>query len=206
MSHRLADNPDPSPLLAGLSADQWRERLAHFKPGDPLPDPRTPTGDKGIDALAHAASQQNSSYAWGGNKSKDGPSQGQGDNGEGANTWHDWDRYGYDCGGLVRYSTEQGAGIDVGMGTNNIDKNPHLDHVAGGIPGSVIRQNAQAGDILIFGENAGDPFSGSSTHHTGLYVGNGFMINAPESGKPIQVDSLDDYAHETTDVLRAPSR
>ncbi|OMB85378.1 C40 family peptidase [Mycolicibacterium conceptionense] len=206
ISQHLADNAHPSPLLAGLTAGQWRERLAHFHPGDPLPDPRTPTGDKSIDALAHAASQQNSSYAWGGNKSKDGPSVGQGDTGQGANQWHDWDRYGYDCGGLVRYSIEQGAGLDVGMGTNNIDTNPRLDHVAGGIPGSVIDQHARPGDILIFGQNAGDPFSGSDTHHTGLYIGNGYMINAPESGQPIRVDTLDGYQDETTDVLRAPSQ
>ncbi|MGB0970766.1 MAG: C40 family peptidase [Mycobacterium sp.] len=203
VSHHLADNAAPSPLLAGLSADEWRQRLSTFKPGDPLPDPRTPTGDKAIDALAHAAGQQNTTYAWGGNKSASGPSPGQGDNGDGANTWHDWDRVGYDCGGLVRYSVQQGAGVDVGMGTNAIDTNSHLGHVAGGVPGSVIGQHAQPGDILIFGENPGGPYSGSNTHHTGLYVGNGYMINAPQSGQPVRVDSLREFRNETTDILRA---
>jgi cell wall-associated NlpC family hydrolase/uncharacterized protein YukE len=200
VSHHLADNPTPSPLLAGLSADQWRERLAHFKPGDPLPDPRTPTGDKAIDALANAVGQQNTTYAWGANKSKEGPSRGQGDTGQGANQWHDWDRYGYDCGGLVRYSVEQGAGIDVGQGTNAIDSNPNFAHPAGGVPSSAVIGKAQPGDVLVFGGSR--PYAGAGTDHTGIYIGNGYMINAPQSGEPVRVDAV--AGHGTTDILRLP--
>lgn len=200
MSHHLADNPTPSPLLAGLSADQWRQRLAHFKPGDPLPDPRTPTGDKAIDALANAVGQQNTTYAWGGNKSKDGPSQGQGDTGQGANKYHDWDRYGYDCGGLVRYSVEQGAGIDVGQGTNSIDTDPNFSHPAGGVPSSAVVGTAQPGDVLVFGGSR--PYAGAGTDHTGIYIGNGYMINAPDSGDPVRVDAV--AGQGPTDILRLP--
>jgi cell wall-associated NlpC family hydrolase/uncharacterized protein YukE len=200
ISHHLADNPTPSPLLAGLSADQWRQRLATFKPGDPLPDPRTPTGDKAIDSLAYAVGQQNTTYAWGANKSKDGPSQGQGDTGQGANQYHDWDRYGYDCGGLVRYSVEQGAGLDVGQGTNSIDANPSFSHPAGGIPSSAVVGKAQPGDVLVFGGSGAYP--GAGTDHTGIYIGNGYMINAPESGEPVRVDPV--AGHGSTDILRLP--
>lgn len=202
VSHHLADNPHPSPLLAGLSADQWRERLSHFQPGDPLPDPRTPTGDKAIDALANAAGQQNTTYAWGGNKSKDGPSQGQGDDGQGANQNHDWDRYGYDCGGLVRYSVQQGAGFDVGQGTNSIDRNPGFSHPAGGLSSQAAAAQAQAGDVLVFGGSGA--YQGSGTDHTGIYIGNGYMINAPESGEPVRVDKVGP-GRGNTDILRVPS-
>lgn len=199
-SHHLADNLTPSPLLAGLSADQWRERLAHFKPGDPLPDPRTPTGDRAIDSLANAVGQQNTTYAWGGNKSKDGPSQGQGDTGQGANQWHDWDRYGYDCGGLVRYSLQQGAGFDVGQGTNTIDGSSQFGHPGGGMPSSAVIGTAKPGDVLVFG--GAQPYAGTGTEHTGIYIGNGYMINAPESGEPVRVDAV--TGHGSTDILRLP--
>jgi cell wall-associated NlpC family hydrolase/uncharacterized protein YukE len=204
VSHHLSDNPRPAPLLAGLSADEWKQRLAHYSPGDPLPDPRTPTGDKAIDALANAAGQQNTTYAWGGNKSKDGPSQGQGDNGSGANQNHDWDRVGFDCGGLVRYSLEQGAGFDVGQGTDAIDSNSHFTHYQGmgGIPSGVVDSKAQAGDVLVFGGTGA--YAGSGTDHTGIYIGNGYMINAPESGEPVRVDKVGS-GRGNTDILRMPT-
>lgn len=214
----LEDNPNPSPLLAGLSAEQWRERLAHFKPGDPLPDPRTPTGDKAIDALAHAASQQNTSYAWGGNGSKDGPSPGHKATPqeypnmtqrelEQDGSWlsRDDERVGYDCGGLVRYSVQQGADIDVGMGTNNIDTNPQLTQGPGHIPSATLNNSAaEPGDILVFGGSR--PFEGGNTHHTGLYIGNGYYINAPESGAPVRVDDLSSSRRDFADVLKVPGK
>lgn len=202
ISRHLADNPHPAPLLAGLSADQWHQRLANYQPGDPLPDPRTPTGDKAIDSLGYAAGQQNTTYAWGANKSKDGPSQGQGDTGQGANQNHDWDRYGYDCGGLVRYSVEQGAGFDVGQGTNSIDSNSHFARPGGGLTSSQAATQALPGDVLVFGGSGG--YQGSGTDHTGIYIGNGYMINAPESGEPVRVDKVGS-GRGTTDILRLPS-
>ena len=204
VSRHLADNLHPSPLLSGLSAQEWRDRLANFQPGEPLPDPRTPTGDPAIDALAHAASQQNTTYAWGGNKSPDGPSVGQGDNGDGANHFHDWDRYGYDCGGLVRYSVQQGAGFDTGMGTNAIDTNPNFTQGAGHTPSATLGNSlAGPGDVLVFGGS--QAFAGGNTDHTGLYIGNGYYINAPQSGQPVQVDNVNlrgDYA----DILKVPGQ
>lgn len=190
-SHHLSDNPNASPLLAGLSAAEWRERLKNYQPGQPLPDPRTPTGDPAIDALANAAGQQNTTYAWGGNKNKNGPSVGQDDNGDGAHQNHDWDRHGYDCGGLVRYAVQQGAGFDVGMGTGAIDadKNRHFTH-SPGVPNSLVAQQAKPGDVLVFP---------SGTGHTGIYIGNGFMLNAPDSGNPVRVDTI--KGHGVTDIL-----
>ncbi|ULP48034.1 C40 family peptidase [Mycolicibacter virginiensis] len=199
-SDYLATNPNPSPLLSGLSAQEWRDRLANFKPGDPLPDPRTPTGDPAIDSLAHAASQQNTTYAWGGNKSPDGPSVGQGDEGDGANQFHDWDRYGYDCGGLVRYSVQQGAGFDTGMGTDAIDTNPTFTQSGGNVPSSAIAGNAQTGDVLVFGGVGG--YQGGATQHTGIYIGNGYMMEAPGSGSPVSVGGVS--GHGSADILRLP--
>jgi hypothetical protein len=194
----LALNPSAAPLLAGLSADEWRQRLAHYSPGDPLPDPRTPTGDKAIDSLANAVGQQNATYAWGGNRSLTGPSQGHGDNGGDATKMDDLHRVGYDCGGLVRYSVQQGAGFDVGMGTGAIDSNSHFPHPKDlmQVPSAGVVGKAQPGDVLVFTKGTG---------HTGIYIGNGFMINAPDSGNPVRVDQVGP-GRGPTDILRIPSR
>lgn len=206
----LGPNASIAPLQAGLSADEWRRRLAHYKPGDALPDPRTPTGDRSIDAIAHAAGQQGSSYAWGGNRNLNGPSTGVPDGGT-ADRLKDTSRLGYDCGGLVRYSVEQatpgfgpnGKGLDVGIGTDAIDGNHNLTRINenGRIPSTSIN-NGQAGpgDVLVFGGQI------SGTQHTGLYLGNGFYINAPGSGMPVQVDDLRNRTPDFADVLRVPGR
>lgn len=207
---KLGPNASIAPLQAGVSADEWRKRLAHYKPGDALPDPRTPTGDRSIDAIAHAAGQQGSSYAWGGNRNLNGPSTGVPDGGT-ADRLKDTSRLGYDCGGLVRYSVEQatpgfgpnGKGLDVGIGTDAIDGNHNLTRINenGRIPSTSIN-NGQAGpgDVLVFGGQT------SGTQHTGLYLGNGFYINAPGSGMPVQVDDLRNRTPDFADVLRVPGR
>ncbi|SKH55051.1 NLP/P60 protein [Mycobacteroides abscessus subsp. massiliense] len=217
-------SPDPSqrlnlgykasiaPLLAGRSAEEWRQRLANYKPGDALPDPRTPTGDRSIDAIANAAGQQGSSYAWGGNRNIDGPSPGtlKWDIGNGAHDNADDKRIGYDCGGLVRYSVGQatpgfnanGTPLDVGLGTDAIDSNHNLTRINenGRIPSTGINNSqAGAGDVLVFGGKA------SGTDHTGLYLGNGFFINAPGSGMPVQIDDLRNRTPDYADVLRIPA-
>lgn len=205
----LESNPFPSPLLSGLSAQDWHERLANFRGGDPLPDPRIPTGDKAIDTLACAAGQQNTTYAWGGNKRTDSPSSGtlewESDPEGGAHVHQDQNRVGYDCGGLVRFAVAQGAGFDTGVPTDTIDTCPHFVHVSGGLVSSEAVTHARPGDVFVWG--AAVPFGGTSTYHTGIYVGNGWMINAPCSGKPVQVEPVVTQCtnRRATDVLRIPS-
>ncbi len=210
-SHRhncmcLEPNPYPSPLLAGLNAEDWRSRLANFQGCDPLPDPRKPTGNKAIDTIAFAAGQQNTTYAWGGNQRIDSPSAGTlnwEDNPEGGAHFHqDQNRVGYDCGGLVRFAVYQGAGFDTGVPTDAIDRNPNFDHVSGGLISSEAITHAKPGDVFVWGSAAA--FQGIGTTHTGIYVGNGWMINAPCSGTPVRVEPVVTQCinRPATDVLR----
>lgn len=211
----LESNQHPSPLLAGLTGQAWRERLVHFQSGDPLPDPRTPTGDKAVDTLAFAAGQQNTTYAWGGNRRTDSPSSGTLDWDDpgppatpyegGAHVNLDQNRVGYDCGGLVRFSVAQGAGFDTGVPTDTIDTCPHFIHVAGGLVSNQAISHAEAGDVFVWG--SASPFAGVNSYHTGIYVGNGWMINAPCSGKPVRVEPVVTPCNNrpATDVLRIPS-
>ncbi|OHU68852.1 hypothetical protein BKG86_02035 [Mycobacteroides chelonae] len=225
----MADNPpgwDPN-MAAGPQRDQaWKDYLAGKNPDGSQRAPGTPplalpkpeaVSDKGLRVIGAAGRSQGVSYAWGGNHSTQGPSQGTlaGDPPDGgAHQYHDDQRVGFDCGGLVRYSTQQGAGYDVfqradgldsGAGTDRIDKSQHLTPIDGGarIPSAQISSVARPGDILVF-EIPGsghEAFSGQNTQHTGIYVGNGFMINAPESGVPVRLDNADRDGRRT-DVLR----
>jgi cell wall-associated NlpC family hydrolase len=45
----------------------------------------------------------------------------------------------------------------------------------------VAIENLQPGDILFYG----DPI-----HHVGIYIGNGEMIEAPETGKTVRVATI----------------
>ena len=200
-SRHLDDNPRPSPLLAGSTGQEWRQRLANFHPRDPLPDPRTSTGDKAIDTLAFASGQQNTTYAWGGNKRTDSPSSGTLalDVDGGATQHRDDSRVGYDCGGLVRFAVAQAAGFDTGMGTIAIDTCLDFTRVVGGLGSGQAAAQAEPGDVLVFGAHC--PFGGDGTFHTGIYIGNGYMINAPQSGQPVQVDPVGVW-RGATDILR----
>ncbi|WP_457135482.1 NlpC/P60 family protein [Mycobacteroides abscessus] len=223
----MADNPpgwDPN-MGPGPARDQaWKDYLAgknvdgtQRAAGTPpafLPKPEA-VQDKALRTIGAAGRQQGVSYAWGGNHDVNGPSPGHKAtpqeypnytpeqlHNDGSWTYNDDQRIGYDCGGLVRFSVGEGAGIDVKQGTYAIDTNGVLAQVKGGIPPTSIGQYAQPGDVLVFGGPGG--FSGASTTHTGIYIGNGYMINAPESGSPVRIDGV--QGHGTTDVLRIPGQ
>lgn len=217
----MADNPpgyDPN-MGPGPARDQaWKDYLSGKEvngsqraPGAAplaLPKPEA-VQDKALRTIGAAGRQQGVSYAWGGNQSPDGPTKGHGEKGTLADTYEDWNRTGFDCGGLVRYSVAQGAGVDPFVmvdsdpripgnvpGTDRIDHSKYLAQVPEGL------SHAQPGDVLVFGNNGHEPFTGSGTHHTGIYLGNGVVINAPESGQPVNTLPLATWKNEPTDVLR----
>jgi cell wall-associated NlpC family hydrolase len=111
----------------------------------------------------------------------------------------------------VRFSMFRATGNDSfahngpsGAGTDQLDTSKYLARVRGGISNERgVEQFAQPGDVLIFGNQGHQAFSGSQTRHTGIYIGNGIIINAPESGQPVRLNQLRDWAGEPTDILRA---
>jgi cell wall-associated NlpC family hydrolase len=77
----------------------------------------------------------------------------------------------FDCSGLVDY-----AYALAGM--------PGLPHSAAALQGmgeSVSRADLQPGDLVFFG---------SPAYHVGIYVGNGEMVNAPNSGSVVRVEPI----------------
>lgn len=211
----LLDNPPNFPPVGpGAQRDQnWQRYLNGFNadgsrrvsagvPPAALPKPEA-VQDKGLRAIGAAGRQQGISYAWGANQSPYGPTKGHGDGGGEATRNHDDQRTGFDCGGLVRFSEFQATGRDVfehtgpdKSGTDLIDNSKYLDQVKGGISA------AQPGDVLVFGNSGHEAFSGAGTHHTGIYLGNGVIINAPGSGEAVRTDALMQWKGEPTDVLR----
>jgi cell wall-associated NlpC family hydrolase len=110
-------------------------------------------------------SQLGVQYAWGGGNTQ-GPTYGIRDGGV-ADSHGDYRKIGFDCSGLMIYAFAP------------ITTLPHYSgyqyHSGRKVPLSQMRR----GDMLFWGTQR--------IHHVALYLGNGQMIEAPESGKHVRV-------------------
>ncbi|MCA1840601.1 MAG: NlpC/P60 family protein [Actinomycetota bacterium] len=77
----------------------------------------------------------------------------------------------FDCSGLMLYSWGK-AGVSL----------PHSSREQFAVTKHVSRDALQPGDLVFFG---------SPIHHVGMYVGNGNMVHAPETGETVQIDSME---------------
>lgn len=91
----------------------------------------------------------------------------------------------FDCSGLTMMAWRQ-AGIRL----------DHYSVAQWGQGRHVSRDQLRAGDLVFFADNTSDP---STIHHVGIYVGNGQMINAPQTGDVVKYSSIDrsDYIGAT---------
>lgn len=83
--------------------------------------------------------------------------------------WGGESPHGFDCSGLVRY-----AYMRVGISL------PHSSYAMSATGRRVGRSQLEPGDLLFY-EGLG---------HVGIYVGNGRMVHAPQSGRSVEVVSL----------------
>lgn len=79
---------------------------------------------------------------------------------------------GFDCSGLIQYSYRQ-AGLVIPRST------AEQRRAAVGV--SDLRE----GDLLFFDQE------GKKNSHAGIYLGNGYFIHAPSSGKRVRMDRLE---------------
>ena len=77
----------------------------------------------------------------------------------------------FDCSGLVNWAFEQ-AGMDV----------PRTSRALSQAGAAVSRDELQPGDLVFFY---------SPVSHVGIYIGNGQMVHASTSGKPVAVSDID---------------
>lgn len=108
-------------------------------------------------------------YAWGGGN-QDGPTLGVRDGGV-ADSHGDYSKVGFDCSGLMVYSFAA-AGIQL-------EKYSGYQYTSGT---QVPVGDAQRGDMLFWGAG------GSS--HVALYLGDGTMLEAPQSGDVVKVSPV----------------
>jgi cell wall-associated NlpC family hydrolase len=121
----------------------------------------------GARLIAAAMSQQGVPYSWGGGTFT-GPSQGFA---RGAGT------VGFDCSGLVLFAAYQASAGTIRL--------PHSADQQTRTGTLVSQSQLQPGDVISF-TRPGE----TEAHHVGIYLGTGRMINAPSTGKTVEIDSL----------------
>jgi cell wall-associated NlpC family hydrolase len=84
---------------------------------------------------------------------------------------------GFDCSGLSR-AAYRSVGVEIPRVANDQwTAGPHPD-----------RDELMPGDLVFFAQDLADP---RSIYHVGMYVGGGYMINAPYTGAVIRFDPID---------------
>lgn len=147
-------------------AQQAQQAAAAAGGGSPArPEPSAPASPSVETVISRAMSQLGVPYAWGGGNTQ-GPTYGIRDYGV-ADSYGDYNKIGFDCSGLMIYAF---AGVTT------------LPHYSGyqydsgrKVPLSQMRR----GDMLFWGT--------AGIHHVALYLGNGMMIEAPQSGMHVRV-------------------
>lgn len=131
-------------------------------PQDPPPVIKTGSAStKALGAVKAALSQLGVPYSWGGGGT-DGPTYGTD---QGANI------KGFDCSGLTLYAYAQ-------MGIN-------LPHYTGDQWNSgtrLTKDQLKPGDLVFFH---------SDLHHMGMYLGDGKMVHAPQTGDVVKISSIE---------------
>lgn len=79
---------------------------------------------------------------------------------------------GFDCSGLVQYVCARN-----GISVNRVAADQRNNGVY------VSRENLQAGDLVFFA-------NGGGISHVGIYIGNGQMIHAPQTGDVVKISSI----------------
>lgn len=139
------------------------------------------TGDRAatIEAvIARAESQLGQPYAWGGGNAT-GPTRGIRDGGV-ADANGDFNKIGFDCSGLTLYAFA-GAGIAL----------PHYTGYQYNHGTKVSPSEMQRGDLIFYGPGG--------NQHVAIYLGDGMMIEAPNSGSyvqksPVRWSGMTEYA------------
>ncbi len=134
--------------------------------------PHGPSGnrDQLVETVVdRAMSQLGVTYSWGGGD-EDGPTLGIHDGGV-ADSYGDFDKVGFDCSGLMIYAF---AGVGISL--------PHYSGYQYNMGTRVPVAERERGDMLFWGANGSE--------HVALYLGDGKMIEAPESGDVVKISPV----------------
>ncbi len=136
------------------------------RPAGGTPVQSAPAGSSVEAVIQRAMSQLGLPYAWGGGNGS-GPTRGIRDGGT-ADRYGDYLKVGFDCSGLMIYAF---------AGVRSLPHYSGYQYNAGRkVPLSQMRR----GDMLFWG-------GGGGIHHVAMYLGNGQMVEAPQSGLRVRV-------------------
>lgn len=143
-------------------------------PSAPKAKPRAPgatvVGPAAVETVIdRAMSQIGVPYAWGGGD-ENGPTRGIRDGGV-ADSYGDFNKVGFDCSGLMIYAF---AGIGISL--------PHYTGYQYTAGTQVPSAEMKRGDMIFYGPNA--------SQHVGLYLGDGQMLEAPQSGSHVKISPV----------------
>lgn len=119
--------------------------------------------------IARAKSQIGVPYAWGGGDAT-GPTRGIRDGGV-ADRHGDYRKIGFDCSGLMVYAF---AGVGIAL--------PHYTGYQYNYGEKIDPSQMQRGDLIFYGPEA--------EHHVAIYLGDGKMLEAPQSGSHVQISDV----------------
>ena len=158
--------------------------------GSPTPPPPPPTGGVLSQIISYAQDIENGDpepgwdggwpggdiqYVWGGgHESLPGPSTGTCVGDPQSLSCTDPGAIGLDCSGFARWVYDLAYGQDVLGAGNTDDQISEMTQVSSPVPG----------DLVFFGASASD------TEHVGVYIGNGEMINAYDTGTVVQTNAV----------------
>ncbi len=143
-------------------------------PSRPSPPSSSSSLSRGERVVQAALAYLGTTYAWGGGN-RYGPTRGIHDGGI-ADYYQDYNRIGFDCSGLALYAWAQ-VGVYL----------PHYSAYQFNYGTRISRSNLQPGDLVFFATNVYNP---ATIHHVAIYIGNGQMVEAPQSGSVVRVRSL----------------
>jgi cell wall-associated NlpC family hydrolase len=160
-----------------------------------LPNPDA-VSDPSLKTVGAAAKQQGVTYAWGGGHTdKPGVSRGWPQKGDRSETYQDGNRIGFDCAGLARFATDEGRGFDINHGDSGNTVGQYGALTAPGGRGTAIPDSQlQPGDLIYYGPPG-------ASEHVVVYAGNGLVVQAHQSGEPVEVSPLDaGWQHQAVHV------
>jgi cell wall-associated NlpC family hydrolase len=131
--------------------------------------------------VAAATGELGVPYSWGGGNAS-GPTYGIA---SGANT------IGFDCSGLVLFAVAQASSGQITL--------PHSSELQAAMGTPVAPADIQPGDVIAFALGANQ----TNFDHIGIYIGNNEMIDAPDTGAFVRVDTLNSYWQGVPSVIRS---
>lgn len=141
------------------------------------------TGDRAQQietVIARGMAQIGTPYAWGGGNAN-GPTLGIRDGGV-ADSYGDYNKIGFDCSGLVLYAF---AGVGIAL--------PHYTGYQYQRGTQYPSSQMQRGDLIFYGPGA--------SQHVAIYLGDGKMLEAPQSGSTVKVSEVR-WSGMTPNVVR----